>query len=288
MLKRIIFIIYDEGQKEALELLGRKLKLENENILVDIHMLWELSAEAGGQLTEADGGGEGCLFVTDDSRVLKALMEKGARAAAFLHEKNRNQDMSGAAWAVMEAEDLSFAFLEKVYQRLSGLPWTVIHTKRCALREMTVEDVDRFYEIYSVPSITYYMEPLYENPEDEKKYTSEYIRQIYGFYGYGLWSVVLRDSGEVIGRAGLSWREGFDIPELGFVIAVPHQRKGYAFEVCGEILTYGKNTLGFKEIQALIKEGNKASVGLCEKLGFIRCDCVESGGIHYERYLWKI
>lgn len=40
----------------------------------------------------------------------------------------------------------------------------------------------------------------------------------------------------VVGRAGVSHREGFPNPELVFLIGVPWQGRGYAAEVCGVIL----------------------------------------------------
>ena len=36
------------------------------------------------------------------------------------------------------------------------------------------------------------------------------------------------------------------------------------------IVTYGQEELGFERIQALVREGNRASICLCRKLGFLR------------------
>ena len=77
---------------------------------------------------------------------------------------------------------------------------------------------------------------------------------MYGFYGYGIRSILNRQDGKVIGRAGISWREEFDVPELGFVIGVPWQKQGYAYEVCSAILNYAWKDIGFKQIQALVLE----------------------------------
>ncbi|EOS30059.1 hypothetical protein C807_02454 [Lachnospiraceae bacterium 28-4] len=158
-----------------------------------------------------------------------------------------------------------------------------LETDRCLVRETTVEDVQEFYRIYAEPSITYYMENLFPDPADEREYIRNYIREIYGFYGYGLWTVLRKENDEVIGRAGLNWRQGFDAPELGFVIGVPYQGKGYAYEVCKAIIEYGERELGFQEIQALVRKENEASVCLCRKLGFIWENEAADKGIRYER-----
>ncbi|NLL76708.1 MAG: GNAT family N-acetyltransferase [Clostridiales bacterium] len=228
---------------------------------------------------------ESTLFVTDEEEALAALKRNGYYAIVLLHAGNKEQDLSGALYAITDIEELTFDSFMLAYMRLAGEPWTILETERCLVREMTVEDVEAFYEIYKEPSITYYMEELFKEPEEEREYTREYIKKIYGFYGYGLWSIVSRGSGRVIGRAGISWREGFDIPELGFVIAVPYQHQGYAYEVCRAILEYGKEELQFDEVQALVQEGNEASVKLCMRLGFVKKDILENKGKYYERYV---
>lgn len=228
---------------------------------------------------------EGILFVTDSKRIMDELHHRNKYVVVLLHENNRNEDFFKVPYGMEDIKEQTYAAFEKAYLRLKGCPWTIMETERCIIREMTVEDVDSFYKIYEEPSITRYMDNLYEDVEEEKAYTKEYIEKIYGFYGYGLWSVIDKESGEIMGRAGLSWREGLDYPELGFVIAVPYQRKGYAYEVCSSIISYGREELGFEKIQVLIHKDNSASINLCRKLGFIYEDRVEDKGKSYERFL---
>ncbi|MDE7359050.1 MAG: GNAT family N-acetyltransferase [Lachnospiraceae bacterium] len=136
------------------------------------------------------------------------------------------------------------------------------------MRETTVEDVDCFYRIYAEPSITKYMENLFADRDEEVAYTKDYIEKVYAFYGYGMWTVLDKEGGGVIGRAGISWREGYDLPELGFVFGVPWQGRGYAYEVCSAILAYARKELLMERVQALVQPGNERSLRLCEKLGF--------------------
>ena len=92
-----------------------------------------------------------------------------------------------------------------------------------------------------------------------------------------------RISGTVIGRAGFAYREGYPEPELGFIIGVPWQRKGYAEEVCRAILKYGWETLGFQQVQAMVEPENTASLRLCEKLGFAEKGRAKVNGKRYVR-----
>ena len=157
--------------------------------------------------------------------------------------------------------------MEKVYRRYVNLPWDITETQRCMIRETTEADVDAFWEIYRQPEITRYTEGLYPTVELEKQYIREYIEKVYGFYGFGVWTIALKNTGEVIGRAGFSYREGYEEPEIGFVIGIPWQKQGYAYEVCSALLEYGKEELGFEVVQAFAMPENQASIQLCRKLG---------------------
>ena len=124
-----------------------------------------------------------------------------------------------------------------------------------------------------------------QEKESEIAYMKSYIEQIYGFYGFGLWTVILKESGEIIGRAGLSVREGYEIPELGFVIGVPFQKKGYAYEVCEAILRYAREELAFEAVQALVDEKNESSLRLLKKLGFLFDRDVIESDRHYKLFV---
>ena len=130
------------------------------------------------------------------------------------------------------------------------------------------------------------MEGLFQDPQDERRYTEDYIRNVYGLLGFGVWTVVEKASGEIIGRAGFSIRNGFEEVELGFLIGEPWQRKGYAKEVCQAILQYGKEVLGFSMVMALVKKENTVSIHLLQELGFVVTEEVEiEENIYGNRYL---
>lgn len=206
------------------------------------------------------------VVVSDSPQICSHYLEKGIAVIAVL--KNENA-YPGVLYAVMDYRDIDGEYIDRVYRRYHGLPWDICETERCLIRETTVDDVEAFYAIYQEKSVTEYMEDLFEDPEEERRYIRDYIDKVYGFYGFGMWTVCLKSTGEVIGRAGLSMREGFEEPELGYVIGVPWQRKGLAEEVCREIIRYGKEELEMGNIQILMEEGNVASENLCKKLGFI-------------------
>lgn len=190
----------------------------------------------------------------------------------------------GISYAVTVTDELDENYLERIWQRYRGIPWKICETKRCLVRESVPEDVDSFYQIYQDREITEYMEDLYEDREKERQYIRDYIEKVYGFYGFGMWTVCLKETGEVIGRAGLSMREGFEEPELGYVIGKKWQRQGIAEEVCREILHYAESEVGLEQVRVLMHPENIASERLCRRLGFCCEKELEVDGILYRSY----
>ena len=225
----------------------------------------------------------GTVYVTDDADMAAKLRSRGEAVLIYFHDGNEGQNFEDFTFGVEDPEGLEEDYLERVYRRLKGLPWDVLDTARCLIRETTPEDVEAFFEIYSEPASTEFMEGLYPDREQEREYIRQYIEKIYTFYEFGVWTVVERESGAVIGRAGFSYREGYNEPELGFIIGVPWQHRGYAEEVCRGILAYGWEKLEFEKVQVLVEVENVASLKLCDKLGFHAVEELAMGERQYFR-----
>lgn len=232
--------------------------------------------------------GQGKLWIVDNGTRVQELLEQGCPVLVWLHEDNRDQDFSGVRYACENIGELDFDYLEKVYRRYVGIPWDILTTERCLVRETTKEDLDALYAIYAEPSVTRYTEGLYPERVQEEAYLEDYTENMYYFYNYGVWTICDKATGRVIGRAGFSNREGYEDPELGFVIGVPWQGCGYATEVCRALLQYGKEELEFERVQMLVMPENRVSLRLAEKLGFHRQDRMIWEGILYERLLLKL
>lgn len=78
----------------------------------------------------------------------------------------------------------------------------------------------------------------------------------------------------LIGRAGLNHLEsdGEYLLEMGYAVAVPFQKMGYATEVCEAVIAYAKGAdLGYDFLYCFVREENKASLALLARLGFGFC-----------------
>lgn len=206
--------------------------------------------------------------ITDIPKLCRLAAAEQIPSLLFLHEGNKNAPMQQIPYAVMDFEGIDYAYLCDIYKRFFHIPWTILETERCVLREMTPEDLDALYEVYADPEISRYTEALYEDREQELAYMKDYIEHVYRFCGLGIWVIVEKQINRLIGRAGLAFRDGYDTPEIGFIIGKEYQRRGYAYEVCRAILKYCKS-LDMKTIRVIYQKENRASEELCKKLGFV-------------------
>ncbi|MBQ7678015.1 MAG: GNAT family N-acetyltransferase [Lachnospiraceae bacterium] len=153
---------------------------------------------------------------------------------------------------------------------LTPEPFGGIETEHCYLRELGPDDIEALFRLYSYPGITEFIEPLYGR-EEEIRYRQQYIDNIYHVYGFGIWGVYLKSTGELIGQNGIEYREDFtwDTADLGYVISPEHRRKGYCEETTIAVLDYARDHTWLDYVQARIRDANRASIHIRTGLGFI-------------------
>lgn len=224
---------------------------------------------------------EDTLLVCDNEEQAQVYAEEGY--AVLGYAKNGGH-FTGLPYIIEEIEDVPEEYYERVFRRLKGIPWTILETERCIVREITVEDVDRLYELYADPSVTQYMESLFPTMEQEREYTRQYIRNIYELYEFGMWVIERKEDHLLIGRAGVEQNEGMEGLELGFMLGVAYQHQGYAYEVCTAIMQYAYEELGVATLTLAARPENTASVRLIERLGFKPAGKIEKAGLTYAKY----
>lgn len=229
---------------------------------------------------------ESALFIATTDETIALGKELGIATMAYVNPNFPNQTYSGVDMIVEGFEEVDADFLEKVYQRYHHIPWTILGTERCVVRELCLDDLDDLFELYGGGEIDKYTDPLYPY-EEEKEFQRAYIENMYRYFGYGMWLVFSKETGKLIGRAGLEHREYHHKVELelGYVIGTPYQGKGYATEICEAILEYAKNNSGFERINTLIEDGNEASERLTRKLGFVHVEDFELDEKIMHRYI---
>jgi ribosomal-protein-alanine N-acetyltransferase len=88
-------------------------------------------------------------------------------------------------------------------------------------------------------------------------------------HGFSRWSVLLKSSGELIGRCGPMVKQigGASEVELGYSFARDHWGQGYATEAASAALHHSSRVLAQRRVVAIIDPENRASIRVAEKIG---------------------
>ena len=103
-------------------------------------------------------------------------------------------------------------------------------------------------------------------------------------FGYGLFSVILKDSGELIGDCGLEQMEDMGAAELGYDFRSDFWNRGYATEAAVAVRDYAFKVLHLPQLISLIRVGNLASKRVAEKVGMTLAEEFTRYGIQYWKY----
>lgn len=142
-----------------------------------------------------------------------------------------------------------------------------IETERLFLREMNEEDYDALYSVLADSDIMQH----YPYTFDEKRVRGWIEKNIerYRVFGFGLWAVCLRETGEMIGDCGLTMQNinGTICPEIGYHIRRDCQRKGYAKEAAGAVRDWAYENTPFNVLYSYMKKENIASSATAKSIG---------------------
>ena len=211
---------------------------------------------------------EHAFLITDNRIAADIALKYGIGISVYTNGHNNASDFPEALYCIESICDMSDKNLLRMYNRYKCLPWDILETEHFLVREITLSDVDNLYEIYSDYETKQYIEDLFPNRDDEIRFTNDYILNQYRFYEYGLWVVIQKETGKLIGRAGIFNRDNQDLAELGFVFDKSFWGTGASSEVLTAIIEYAKSELGMSSLCAHTVHENIRSSHLLTKLGF--------------------
>lgn len=134
-----------------------------------------------------------------------------------------------------------------------------LETERLLLREMTMDDFDALYKVLGDSDIMQHY-PYTFDEERVKGWISKNIER-YEVFGFGLWAVCLKDTGEMIGDCGLTMQliDYRILPEIGYHIRKDCQRLGYAKEASLAVRDWIFRNTPFKMVFSYMKGTNAPS-----------------------------
>ena len=146
----------------------------------------------------------------------------------------------------------------------------MLETERLMLREYTADDADALFAILSDPeTMRHYPRPF------DRQMTENWISknlERYKTLGFGLWAVVLKETGELIGDCGLTLQciDSELLPEIGYHIRKTHWRHGYAKEAASAVRDWAFRHTQYDVLCSYMKYTNAASCATARSVGMKR------------------
>jgi RimJ/RimL family protein N-acetyltransferase len=143
----------------------------------------------------------------------------------------------------------------------------ILETRRLWMRQMKNEDITELLAIFGDTEVMRF----YPAPFGQRQMQDwlDWNQRNYKNYGYGLWSLLLRATGELIGDCGLVNQEvdGVQEIEIGYHIRRDLWGRGVATEAALACRDYGFDILDRRRLISLIHPQNTASRRVAEKVG---------------------
>jgi [ribosomal protein S5]-alanine N-acetyltransferase len=149
----------------------------------------------------------------------------------------------------------------------------LIETSRLIIRDWhPEEDAEQALQIYSDPEVTKFIRTKADSIEKQISVLRRWVEKpIQPDDGTGLWAIVTKSIGEIIGTVillQLLQHEQFVTQnyEIGWHLKRSAWGKGYATEAAKAILNYGFNKLNLSAIYAVVDPENTASIHVTQRL----------------------
>ncbi|EEQ58557.1 hypothetical protein CBFG_02267 [Clostridiales bacterium 1_7_47FAA] len=134
------------------------------------------------------------VVISDEPEALLAAKAAG-RAIIGVENDGNKWNITCAHYIIPDFTSATRELAELVLRRHIGLPWIIGTTERLIIREFVKDDAVR------IPREEYGME---ENVFRSPELMAHYIEKQYGFYEYGTWALEEKESGALVGMAGVS------------------------------------------------------------------------------------
>jgi ribosomal-protein-alanine N-acetyltransferase len=141
----------------------------------------------------------------------------------------------------------------------------VLETPRLILRRLRPDDVDAIFAVIGDPVAMQYYPRTFAR-QDAEEWMERNLRR-YEEHGHGLYAVVLKSTGSMIGDCGLVMQqiEGKPLLEVGYHLRRDQWGKGYATEAARGCMEHAFRALGADKVISLIRPENVPSQRVAER-----------------------
>lgn len=142
-----------------------------------------------------------------------------------------------------------------------------IETSRLLIRTWMPEDAARIEKMFADPDVMRYIGTGVPWPAERTRELVAVMIERYERSGIGVWPVILKESGSLIGECGLQPLPGTEEVEIAYLFDKPFWGAGYAAEAASAVLRWGFDHHGLRRIVAVIHPENARSIALANRLG---------------------
>ncbi|HRH99497.1 MAG TPA: GNAT family protein [Saprospiraceae bacterium] len=145
----------------------------------------------------------------------------------------------------------------------------ILEGEKVLLRPLSLDDVPSLFKLRSNKTMMQFIDrPIHTTEND----TQDLIQKILDDFQLkkGItWAITIKPEHKLVGTIGF-WRmdEANFRTEIGYMIDIPFQSKGYTKEACCLAIDLAFKNLNIHSIEANVKPGNIKSESLLYKLGF--------------------
>lgn len=145
-----------------------------------------------------------------------------------------------------------------------------IRTPRLTLRHLALDDAEFVVALLNDESFLRYIgDRGVRDVESAREYIRKGPAASYRRNGFGLYLVVLKDTGVPIGMCGLVKRDGLDDVDLGFAFMPQYRSNGYAIESAAAVMKHARDDIGLGRVVAITSPDNERSGKVLGRLGFV-------------------
>ena len=140
-------------------------------------------------------------------------------------------------------------------------------TERLRLRQMEPADYGDLCKILKDEEVMYEYEGAFSDEEVRSWLDKQFVR--YKEDGFGLFAVILKETGEMIGQCGLTLQDipGRQVLEIGYLFQKRYWHQGYATEAAKACKEYAFTVLKADEVFSIIRDSNIASQNVAKRNG---------------------
>lgn len=167
----------------------------------------------------------------------------------------------------------------------------VIETERLYLKEL---EQSNFTDLCKIMQDIEAMKTTYENAFTDEEVQGWLDRQTarYRNDGFGLYAVILKETGEMIGQCGLTkqpWKDE-TLLEIGYLFQRAFWHNGYATEAAIGYKKYAFEVLGAEKVYSIVRDTNIPSQNVALRNGMTKIDesIKHFRGVDMLNYLYSV